>query len=407
ALQLTRVLSALASQTTSIEHPLLQEQTDEKRVAVLVITSDRGLAGGYNANALKTAAQLEELLRSEGKDPVAFLVGRKAASYYRFRGRHIEQAWSGFSEQPTYEDAREVADALIDAFLRTEEEGGVGEIHVVHTEYVSALTQRAVANRVIPLVVEESDAPPPEGALPLYEFEPDPAAGFNILMLHGTVGGDVAESKIRYVSEYGGVIVEDRAIAAERWDYVALGHYHIATELAANMWYAGAIERTSTNIWAEVGEKGFLVYDTTRRAAAFHPVATRPVFDLDRLSARGLGPAEVDAAIERTVSAIPDGLDGKIVRLVVADIPRHVVRELDHRRIREYRAEALHFHLDARPPEILRVVGSGAPMRRQTLREQVESYLAKDWLPSSVAIDRDRLVSLGRGYLDAVGEGEG
>jgi F-type H+-transporting ATPase subunit gamma len=175
ARQITRVISALASQST-VDHPLLQEQADEARAAVLVITSDRGLAGGYNANALKTAAQLEELLRSEGKTPVAYLVGRKAVGFYRFRGREIEESWTGFSEQPTYEDAREVAETLIDAFLRTEAEGGVGEIHVVHTEYVSALTQRAVANRIIPLVVEESDAPPPEGALPLYEFEPDPAA---------------------------------------------------------------------------------------------------------------------------------------------------------------------------------------------------------------------------------------
>ena len=182
AQQITRVISALASQGASIDHPLLQEQSDEKRAAVLVITSDRGLAGGYNANALKTAAQLEELLRSEGKEPVAFLVGRKAVSFYKFRGRHIEESWTGFSEQPTYEDAKKVADALIDSFLRTEEEGGTGEIHVVHTEYVSALTQRAVANRVLPLVVEESDAPPPEGALPLYEFEPDPSALLDALL---------------------------------------------------------------------------------------------------------------------------------------------------------------------------------------------------------------------------------
>ena len=181
--QITRVISALASQTATIDHPLLQEQTDENRVAVLVVTSDRGLAGGYNANALKTAAQLEELLRNEGKEPVAFLVGRKAVSYYKFRNRHIEQSWTGFSEQPRYEDAREVADALIDAFIRTEEEGGVGEIHVVHTEYVSALTQRAVANRVLPLVVEESDEAPPEDfVLPLYEFEPDPAALLDTLL---------------------------------------------------------------------------------------------------------------------------------------------------------------------------------------------------------------------------------
>jgi F-type H+-transporting ATPase subunit gamma len=184
--QITRVISALASQTATIDHPLLQEQTDEKRAAVLVVTSDRGLAGGYNANALKTAAQLEELLRSEGKEPVAYLVGRKAVSYYRFRGRHIEQSWTGFSEQPTYEAAREVADALIDAFIRTEEEGGVGEIHVVHTDYVSALTQRPVANRVLPLVVEEVEesetAPPEGGALPLYEFEPSPDALLDTLL---------------------------------------------------------------------------------------------------------------------------------------------------------------------------------------------------------------------------------
>ncbi len=182
ARQITRVISALASQSATIDHPLLQEQSDERRAAVLVVTSDRGLAGGYNANALKTAAQLEEKLRSEGKEPVPYLVGRKAVGYYRFRNRHVEDSWTGFSEQPTYEDARTVADALIDAFLRTEEEGGVGEIHVVHTEFVSMLTQRPVANRVIPLVVEESDAPPPDGALPLYEFEPSAEALLDTLL---------------------------------------------------------------------------------------------------------------------------------------------------------------------------------------------------------------------------------
>jgi F-type H+-transporting ATPase subunit gamma len=180
--QITRVISALASQAT-IDHPLLNEQQDAGRAAVLVVTSDRGLAGGYNANALKTAASLEELLRSEGKTPVAYLVGRKAVGFYKFRGREIEQSWTGFSEQPGYEDARDVADTLIDAFLRPADEGGVDEIHVVHTEYVSALTQRPTANRVLPLVVEESDAPPPEDfVLPLYEFEPSPDALLDTLL---------------------------------------------------------------------------------------------------------------------------------------------------------------------------------------------------------------------------------
>jgi exonuclease SbcD len=237
-------------------------------------------------------------------------------------------------------------------------------------------------------------------------LEPDPAAAVNVLMLHGTVSGSAAEGKIRYVSEYGGVAVEETAIGPERWDYVALGHYHIATELAPNMWYAGGMERTSTNIWAETGEKGFLTYDTGRRSATFHPVPTRPVVDLPRIAARGLAAAEIDEAIERAALGVPGGLDGKVVRLVVEDVPRQVARELDHRRIRELRAEALHFHLDARPPEVHRIVGSGAPMRRQTLREQVESWLAKHWTPTSEQVDRERLVSLARGYMDAVGEGE-
>lgn len=181
AVQITRVISALASQST-IEHPLLQENPEARRAAVLVVSSDRGLAGGYNANALKAAASLEALLKNEGKTPVIYLVGRKAAGFYRFRGREVEQAWSGFSEQPSYADAKEVSDVLIEAFLRSSEADGVDELHLVHTEYVSALTQRAVANRILPLVVEESDEPPPEGALPLYEFEPSPEALLDTLL---------------------------------------------------------------------------------------------------------------------------------------------------------------------------------------------------------------------------------
>ena len=181
AKQITRVISALATQST-IDHPLVSEKPDPSRAAVLVITSDRGLAGGYNANSLKQAAQLEETLRREGKQSVSYLVGRKAVSYYRFRGREVEKDWTGFSEQPTYEDAKEVADALIEAFVRPTDEGGVDEIHVVFTEYVSALTQKPVANRVLPLVVEETDEPPAEGPLPLYEFEPSPEALLDSLL---------------------------------------------------------------------------------------------------------------------------------------------------------------------------------------------------------------------------------
>ncbi|HEX8392160.1 MAG TPA: DNA repair exonuclease [Longimicrobium sp.] len=236
-------------------------------------------------------------------------------------------------------------------------------------------------------------------------IEPEPGARHNLLMLHGTIGGDVAERKLRYVSEYGGAIVPDTDIGPERWDYVALGHYHICTDLAPNMWYAGGIERTSTNIWMEKEEKGFLLFDTETGTAEFQPVRTRPVVDLPRLDARGLSPAEVDESIHAAVSRVPEGIRGKLVRMVVGDIPRAVVRELNHRRIREWKAEALHFHLDARPPEVRRRSGSAAPVRRQTLQEQVSAFLTSDWQIRDPIVKTDRLVNLGTEYVDRTGEG--
>jgi F-type H+-transporting ATPase subunit gamma len=172
AREITNVISALASQSV-IDHPLVSEKENPSRAAVLVVTSDRGLAGGYNANALKAAEALYSLLRSEGKTPVVYAVGRKSVGYYRFRGREVAQSWTGFSEQPSYSDAKEVADALIAAFVADTDEGGVDEIHIVFTEFVSALTQKPVAKRVLPLVVVETDEAPLDGPLPLYEFEPD------------------------------------------------------------------------------------------------------------------------------------------------------------------------------------------------------------------------------------------
>ncbi|HEX8210770.1 MAG TPA: exonuclease SbcCD subunit D [Longimicrobium sp.] len=234
-------------------------------------------------------------------------------------------------------------------------------------------------------------------------MDPDPASTNNILMLHGTVSGTVAEQKIRYVTEYGGAMVADTSIGPERWSYVALGHYHLVTELAPNMWYAGAIERTSTNIWMETGEKGFLLYDTDRRAAEFHPVETRSTVDLPRLDGRGLSAAELDEGIRAAVEGVAGGIAARIVRLVITDVPRNLVRELNHRRIREWKAEALHFHLDARPPEVRRRIGSGAPIRRQTLQEQVAAYL-RGWSPQNPGIERERLVELATSYVDRAGE---
>ena len=178
--ELTRALSALAS-NPNIDHPLLTERDDPHRAAILVITSDRGLAGAYSSNALRTANELETLRRQEGKEPVRYVIGRNGSAYYRFRNREVVQEWTGFSEQPHFTDARDVGETLVEAFLAGADdtaegtgEDGVDEIHIVYTEFRSMLTQVPVAKRIAPLVVEESEEEAPEGYLPAYEFEPEP-----------------------------------------------------------------------------------------------------------------------------------------------------------------------------------------------------------------------------------------
>jgi F-type H+-transporting ATPase subunit gamma len=165
AREITRVLSALAS-SASLDHPLLTERQNPKRAAVLVITSDRGFAGSYNVNVLRRTEELLALLRQEGKEPVLYVVGRKGETYYSFRDREMAETFTGFSEQPRYEDAQEVGSALIDVFTAGEdddEQGGAGaddilgvdELHIVYTEFRSLLSQVPVAKRMAPLEVEE------------------------------------------------------------------------------------------------------------------------------------------------------------------------------------------------------------------------------------------------------------
>jgi F-type H+-transporting ATPase subunit gamma len=181
--EITRALTALAS-NSSLDHPLLVERPNPRRAGILVITSDRGLAGAYSSNALRRAGELGELLRGEGKEPVPYVVGRKGVAYYKFRGRELAGQWTGFSEQPTFADAREIGQTMIRAFLAgaddtAEDHGadqtpGVDELHIVYTQFKSMISQVPAAVRIAPMVVEESDTAPPGVVLPLYEFEPEP-----------------------------------------------------------------------------------------------------------------------------------------------------------------------------------------------------------------------------------------
>jgi exonuclease SbcD len=236
------------------------------------------------------------------------------------------------------------------------------------------------------------------------QMEPDPGSRHNVLMLHGTIEGETADAKLRYMSEYGGAVIPEGKIDPAQWDYVALGHYHLCEDLAPNMWYSGGLERTSANIWFEREDKGFLVYSTKSGRAEFEAVQTRPMVDLPRIEARGLGSAELDETIRTSVERIPDGLRGKIVRLVIHDVQRAVVRELNHKRIREWKSEAVHFHLDARPPEHRRRTDGNAPVRRQTLQEQVASYLRKDWKLRDPKLQQEPLVEMGVAYVDRTAE---
>jgi F-type H+-transporting ATPase subunit gamma len=190
AREITKVLSALASAAGTLDTPLLVERENPTRAGMLVVTSDRGLCGGYNANLIRAAEELHALLRDEGKSVKLYLIGRKAVGYYTFRQRAIEQSWTGFSEQPSYQDAAAAGDVLVRAFLSGADDSngdagpdgvpGVDELHIVYTEFRSMMTQTPQARRIAPLEVEYTEEDQDQAQqrrsdrlAPLYEFEPD------------------------------------------------------------------------------------------------------------------------------------------------------------------------------------------------------------------------------------------
>jgi F-type H+-transporting ATPase subunit gamma len=178
----TQAVSAVAAYS-NVEHPLTTEKENVDRAAVVIFASDRGLAGAFSAAAIKEAEQLTELLRSQGKQVVHYLVGRKAVAYFSFRKREHARAWTGGTDQPVFATAKEIGDELVSAFGRDAADGGVDEIHIVYNRFVSMVTQTPEVVRLLPLEVVEGVEPPgAHEALPLYEFEPDPDAVLDALL---------------------------------------------------------------------------------------------------------------------------------------------------------------------------------------------------------------------------------
>jgi len=222
-----------------------------------------------------------------------------------------------------------------------------------------------------------------------------------VLVLHGEVEGVIGPYGMRDRQVKPGDLV------AGGWGYVALGHYHVQHEVAPRVWYAGALEYTSSDPWGEVAEearlghqgKGWLRVDLETGTVTRQPVpSARTVWDCPRLDATDLPAADVDRGITEALQGVPGGLTGAVVRLVVDNIPKHIQRELDHARIRKFKANALHFHLDHRHPDT--VTGGRETrdaMRKMTLPELLQAHLAKHPLPAR--LDRGRFVQAGMDLL--------
>jgi F-type H+-transporting ATPase subunit gamma len=176
--EITRAVTGVVSNTSSVDHPLTVAKERPTKAAVLIVTSDSGFCGGFNANVLREAEALGSLLKGKGIEPVPFVTGRKGVAWHSFRNRVMEGQWTGFSRKPAYSDAKEIADALIGSFSA---EDGVDEIHIVSTQFVSMLTQEVVVRRILPLEIEESTEKP-DTPLPYFEFEPSAAAVLDSLL---------------------------------------------------------------------------------------------------------------------------------------------------------------------------------------------------------------------------------
>jgi F-type H+-transporting ATPase subunit gamma len=178
--ELTRAVEAAISRSASVTHPFTIKPEHPSRAAVLILTSDQGFAGAFNANVLRESTRLRQLLRDRGVEPLLYVAGRKGIGWHRFRELDVAASWSGFSAAPTYADAQAITTALLEAF--SAEQDGADEIHLVATDFVSMLTQRPSVRRLLPLEIVDTEQEGPSGPLPQYEFEPSPEVVLDALL---------------------------------------------------------------------------------------------------------------------------------------------------------------------------------------------------------------------------------
>ena len=246
----------------------------------------------------------------------------------------------------------------------------------------------------------------PSGVRPTPKMDPQSSVRYNVLLLHDEVEGVIR--RFGTIAEREAAELKLSDLGSDRWSYVGLGHYHVYHSYTPNTHYSGSLEYTSTNIWSEANEaiekqiggigKGLIEHDLDTGYHKFHPLpGDAPVIDLPELSGAGLTAADLGEAIRKSVDACKGGIDNKIVRLVVREVPRHILRDLDHKAIRDFQRRALHFLLDARRPQPHRMEASGAPGRRTSLTEMVRATLEQREL--TPGIDRAALVDLGLRYL--------
>ena len=233
---------------------------------------------------------------------------------------------------------------------------------------------------------------------------------FNVLLTHFQFQ---ALGEARGTMEYGGALLGPEDLAAAQWDYVALGHFHVAHEVFPNAWYAGALEYLPPNPWGQLQDevergrvgKGYLLVDLPGARVHFRAVApARRHIELEPIHGAGLTAKQLDEKIAEAVRAAKPAIDGNVVRLLVWDVGRATAHDLDHPAIRAFKARALHFQLDLRRPEERYHVGVGAPARRQTLTETVRDFLSRRLLDADVP--RDEFVQTGVEYVEQAGSGE-